>query len=453
MLNMKNIISEYSGNFIQFISTLNKVFENKFIMFFQIHYLEGFEYDINGYFKASNIIPEHLNVFFAHDLSATITLKFLCDIDTIYKSADCQLFFEQLKKLDNNYIFYLTPYENSTNIEKSLIIKCNYEIVFSIENNNLKIKFNYYNIDNSKYQKLEYEINKLFQAPVKLKELNKTFNSHSISLDTQSIKNAVNSAKSLMNKGECYLANITYTKTLNTKNEYQFPSSQDFFISWLNIFSRYGVYLNYDDIGISSFSPERFIMHKHNFILTEPIKGTLKSQHKIPTQDDAQCLWNNKKEIYEHTLVVDLLRHDLYKVCTPESVQVFKPFFTRLAGSLLQMQSFILGEVNEHFSLGECLEKLLPAGSITGTPKKRVCEIINNLEINKRGYYTGICGIRQTNGDFETLILIRSLFQGQLGLYFGVGAGITTLSDTEAEVAELFIKLNSIRPIFSRSSV
>ncbi len=380
-----------------------------------------------------------------------ITLKFLCHIDVIYSANEKQTFFDQLKKQDNNYIFYLTPYENSNNIEKSLILKCEYEIIFTIEQNKIKIHFNYYNIEKKLYKKLEIAIDKLFKTPLKINNLNMNANCQSIMLDTDSIKNSINSAKQLMTKGECYLANITYTKILKTDKNNRFPNSQEFFISWLNIFSRYAVYLNYNNIGISSFSPERFLYYKNNYLLTEPIKGTLKSPHKQPTLRDAENLWSNKKEIFEHTLVVDLLRHDLYKVCTPESVQVYKPFFTRLAGSLLQMQSFILGEVNKNFSLGECLEKLLPAGSITGTPKKRVCEIINNLEINKRGYYTGICGLRYPNGDFEALILIRSLFQGQLGLYFGVGAGITTLSDTAAELEELYIKLNSFRPIFSRS--
>ncbi len=158
-------------------------------------------------------------------------------------------------------------------------------------------------------------------------------------------------------------------------------------------------------------------------------------------------LWKNKKEIYEHVLVTDLIRNDLNAFCLPGSVEVYQPFRACVAGKLLQMQTSILGKKESSISLGDCLFSMLPAGSITGTPKKKVCDLIARYESNQRGYYTGVCGVQMPSGDFDSCVLIRSVYKGQQGVYVGVGAGITTLSDTNLEIEEFKLKLNSFMNI------
>ena len=259
-----------------------------------------------------------------------------------------------------------------------------------------------------------------------------------------------------MNQGDCYLANLTHTKTLSQN---KFISCESFLNAWFEIQSRYGVFFNFNrssqgedknkKIGLACFSPERFLYKNKNKLISEPIKGTLAYLGKNPTKKDAQSLWRNKKEIYEHTLVVDLIRNDLNYFCQPGSVGVYKPYWISIAGKLLQMQSYICGTINSKILLRDCFHSMLPAGSITGTPKKKVCEFIRHYETNSRGYYTGVCGLVEPNGNFDSCVLIRSLYQGQRGVYVGVGSGLTTLSQENLEIDEFKVKLKSFLQYFS----
>lgn len=454
MLILKNLLTEYFENFNQLIDILIKNFGNKFILYFQINDLEGFEYQNLENFVAQNNFPEHLSDFADSHLQPAITLKFFCQLQEIYAGFNAQAFYDELKRDQNKLLFYLTPYEDSVSSEKSIILESHFAITFKFQNNTLKETFYFSEDGNNILKNIQLEIKNLFRTPINGRKNIPSQNLEQCNYiaDPNTI-DAINKAKIHMQQGDCYLANIAYTKKLLENELKKFPTAHDFFASWLEIFSRFGVYLNYDNIGLASFTPERYLYYKNNYLLTEPIKGTFKTNNNIPSKQDAAALWNNKKEIYEHTLVVDLLRNDLHEFCKPASVQVVKPFFARIAGKLLQMQSFIFGEVEEDFTLGLCLEKSLPAGSITGTPKKRVCEIIRELETNRRGYYTGICGVKLPDGEFEAIILIRTLFQGNLGHYVGVGAGITTLSQTCSEYAELNIKFNSFLPIFTKANL
>lgn len=450
MLNLKKIVDEYSGNFDSLINELQTIFKHNFIMYFKVNSLSGFEFPYINNYLATNEIPKNFDFFFSNH-NSSIIFKFFCDLESIYQDLDEKKFFDFLKKSTLNNIFYLTPFSNFSE-EKYLIIKYKIEITVTLDTD--KVSFNIQNFDNENINlnNLEKNISAIFEAPFIRKNFYQKGNENISSLEKEEnqIKKAIDLAKMQMNKGECYLANIAYTKRLENSI---FPTPTEFFASWSQVLSRFAIYFNSNKIGIASFSPERFLQKIGNYLLTEPIKGTLKSEKKFPCQNDAKTLWDNKKEIYEHTMIVDLLRNDLYFVSKSDSVQVFKPFYARIAGSLLQMQSFIISELKENMSLGDCLEKMLPAGSISGTPKRRVCQLIHQLEENPRGYYTGICGFLQANGDFDSIILIRSLFKGELGIYVGVGAGITTLSNTDDEFNELNIKMNSFASFISGTLV
>jgi anthranilate/para-aminobenzoate synthase component I len=168
--------------------------------------------------------------------------------------------------------------------------------------------------------------------------------------------------------------------------------------------------------------------------------------------ESAKTLWSNAKEMQEHTMVVDLLRHDFNGVCVPGSVFVQRPFAIRTIGSLLQMQSDVWGIPQKNMSAGQILSQILPAGSVTGAPKKNVCAFIQQFESQSRGFYTGIFGVCEPAGDWETVVLIRSVYLGARGVYVGVGAGITTLSDPEQEWEEFCIKLKSFEDVFCAST-
>lgn len=441
---LRQNLEKYSENISLLINKLNYLFQDKILLHFQIYNCEGYDYNINSKFVATNSVPKNLENMISSSENY-ILLRFFCNTQELFSKNNHTEFCNELKNKYNCPIFFMTPYSDSYDIEESFIIKPNFEIQINISETNINIKFENYNENLSIFEKTKNECNHIFSISKKLKNKNIKKSDKKLVLN-ENLKNIISQAQNHMNKGDCYLANITSTNTFAKNNN--FISANDFYEAWLSIYSRFGIFYKDNKKALASFSPERFILLKNNLILTEPIKGTLKSDQARPTKQDASQIWSIKKEIYEHTLVIDLMRNDLYQVCTPESVTVYKPFFARISGSFIQMQSFIIGNIKNGTNLSTCLKLMLPAGSITGTPKKRVCEIISNLEANKRGYYTGISGIMEINGDFDTTILIRSIYMSERGVYYGVGAGITSLSDIDSEFEECELKLNSILPVF-----
>lgn len=189
------------------------------------------------------------------------------------------------------------------------------------------------------------------------------------------------------------------------------------------------------------FSPERFVQIKENQIATYPMKGTIDAN--LP--DAKEKILNNAKEMAEHTMVVDLLRNDLSIVASKVRVESFRYLDKIKAGEkeLLQVSSKIVGNLEEnwHEHLGELLAKTLPAGSITGTPKKKTIEILKEVEGYERGYYCGIFGIYDGES-LDSAVMIRFIEQNSAGeLHYKSGGGITCDSDAFSEYQELIDKI------------
>ncbi len=251
--------------------------------------------------------------------------------------------------------------------------------------------------------------------------------------------------------GDCYLANLTTRVALPGVSSLPGPAAHLARCAAKGV--RFGAYVvGSDGDGVLLSSPERFVRTTadgHAF--TEPIKGTRPSG-ALPALGEAQALWASLKETAELVLVTDLLRNDLNSVCEPGSVAVRAPFFVREAGGLLQMQSTPFGRLRSgRREPHEFLPSLLPAGSVSGTPKKRVREILATLEPEERGYYTGIVGWQAADGSFDSGVCIRSLCRDGRGVSVGVGAGITTLSEARAEIREFVWKLSSVRRFWEDS--
>ncbi|MEY3220493.1 MAG: hypothetical protein RIT27_1850 [Pseudomonadota bacterium] len=188
------------------------------------------------------------------------------------------------------------------------------------------------------------------------------------------------------------------------------------------------------------FSPERFIKIENNRIKTYPMKGTIDAS----LENAEQLLLKDQKEFAEHTMVVDLLRNDLSMVSKNVKVTRFR-FLDRInAGSkeLLQMSSEIIGnlENNWHCKLGDILLKLLPAGSISGTPKIKTLELIRKVEHCPRGFFTGIAGYFDGNV-LDSTVMIRFIEQQNGRFFYKSGGGITIDSNIENEYKELLQKV------------
>lgn len=188
------------------------------------------------------------------------------------------------------------------------------------------------------------------------------------------------------------------------------------------------------------FSPERFIKITDNQISTYPMKGTIDAS--IPHAE--HIILNDEKEKAEHVMVVDLLRNDLSMVSKQVRVEQFRYVEKIQAGEkeLLQVSSKITGNLEEnwHENVGNIIAKLLPAGSISGTPKRSSMEIIERVEGYNRGYFTGIFGIYDGQS-LESAVMIRFLEKTEDGYLFKSGGGITLLSEAEKEYDELCDKV------------
>ncbi|NQY23987.1 MAG: aminodeoxychorismate synthase component I [Campylobacteraceae bacterium] len=188
------------------------------------------------------------------------------------------------------------------------------------------------------------------------------------------------------------------------------------------------------------FSPERFIEIKKNKISTYPMKGTIDAN--LPNAKTR--ILGDLKEMAEHTMVVDLLRNDLSMVSSNVRVNTFRYIDKINAGNkeLLQISSKISGNLESSWrnNIGDILDKLLPAGSITGCPKINTVKILKNVEAYERGYYTGICGVFDGE-NLDTFIMIRFIEKSKEDLFYKSGGGITCDSDVSSEYKELEDKI------------
>ncbi|MCT7494559.1 aminodeoxychorismate synthase component I [Aliarcobacter cryaerophilus] len=195
-----------------------------------------------------------------------------------------------------------------------------------------------------------------------------------------------------------------------------------------------------DDLDFVCFSPEKFIDIKDNKIYTYPMKGTIDTN----LTDAKNILLNSKKELAEHTMVVDLLRNDLGKVANNIKVEEFRTFSKIVTKDreLFQTSSIISGDLQNNWQekIGDILLNILPAGSITGTPKKSTIEILKNIENYDRGFYSGIFGIFD-GINLQSFVLIRFIENINNELFYKSGGGITSDSIAKEEYEELLNKV------------
>lgn len=184
------------------------------------------------------------------------------------------------------------------------------------------------------------------------------------------------------------------------------------------------------------FSPEKFISIKDSYINTYPMKGTIDAS----IADAKEKILCDAKELAEHTMIVDLLRNDLSMVSKDVKVEEFRYVETIDAGEreLLQVSSHISGFVGEewHERVGDILQKLLPAGSISGAPKKKTLEIIKEIESYERSFFSGIFGVYDGES-FDSGVMIRFVEKCVDGYIYKSGGGITLDSDALQEYHEL----------------
>jgi len=188
------------------------------------------------------------------------------------------------------------------------------------------------------------------------------------------------------------------------------------------------------------FSPETFVKTSNGKIFSYPMKGTIDAS--VP--DALNVILNDTKEMAEHSTIVDLIRNDLSMVSTDVKVDKFR-YSDKIRtnfGELLQISSEISGTLPQDYNTipGDILFNLLPAGSVTGAPKKKTVEIIIDSEGYDRGFYTGVFGYYDGK-ELDSSVMIRFIESEEGGLFFKSGGGITAYSNAEDEYNELIKKI------------
>ncbi|MGX1114249.1 para-aminobenzoate synthetase component 1 [Pseudoalteromonas sp. MBR-15] len=207
-------------------------------------------------------------------------------------------------------------------------------------------------------------------------------------------------------------------------------------------------YINHPDGAILSISPERFIAINQGKIETKPIKGTLPRLAKH-ADDEAQALrlQQSEKDRAENVMIVDLLRNDLGKVAKPGSVTVPALFAIESFPAVHHLVSTVRAELAHGKDAVDQIHAAFPGGSITGAPKIRAMEIIEELEPHRRSVYCGSIGYLSACGNMDTSITIRTLVCHKGTIYCWAGGGIVADSQVDLEYQETYDKVNKILPL------
>ena len=242
-------------------------------------------------------------------------------------------------------------------------------------------------------------------------------------------KKAFDKIQDNIRAGNTYLLNLTFP----TKIETNLSLKEIFLLSK----AKYKLLFN-DRFVV--FSPETFIQIFNGRIYSYPMKGTIDAD--IPNARNV--ILNDVKETAEHNTIVDLIRNDLSIVSNNVTVEKYRYIDELVTNDkrLLQVSSVISGDLPENYKeiLGDIIFSLLPAGSISGAPKKKTVRIINDTESYERGYYTGIMGYFDGE-NFDSAVMIRFIEKKNECLIYKSGGGITYLSDPRSEYEELIKKV------------
>ena len=243
--------------------------------------------------------------------------------------------------------------------------------------------------------------------------------------------------KDYMLEGDCYQVNLT--------QRFSSPCEGDPWTAYCELRrinpAPFSAFMNFPDVQVLSSSPERFIKVEDHWVETKPIKGT-RRRHPEEAIDQALIddLQNSPKDRAENVMIVDLLRNDIGKSCIPGSVKVPKLFAIESYATVHHLVSTVIGKLTHDKTAIDILKSCFPGGSITGAPKIRSMEIIEELEPHRRGIYCGSIAYIGFDGNMDSNIAIRTLVHNQGEIRFWAGGGIVRDSVMEDEYQECFDK-------------
>jgi anthranilate/para-aminobenzoate synthase component I len=221
---------------------------------------------------------------------------------------------------------------------------------------------------------------------------------------------------------------------------------------WQNRYnpSPYSAYIDAGDFQVVSASPEMFITVNGRIISTKPVKGTRRrfddttNEAKILNDENLRQLFNSAKEKAELNMIIDLERNDIARLCKPGTRNVTQPRTIETCPTVYHAVATISGKLRDNVNFCDILKAMFPGGSITGAPKIRAMQIINEIEPTARGIYTGSIGYVGLNGNVCLNIAIRTVIIKNNVAYVQTGGGIVADSDAQAEYDETIIKARAL---------
>ncbi|MGB0894965.1 MAG: aminodeoxychorismate synthase component I [Parashewanella sp.] len=246
--------------------------------------------------------------------------------------------------------------------------------------------------------------------------------------------------------GDCYQINLTQRFSANY--------SGDEWAAYTRLRSKnkgpFSAFIRLPQHTVLSISPERFIQRHGDFIETKPIKGTLpRNTDPLLDKQAAEQLRNSTKDRAENLMITDLLRNDLGKVAKAGSVKVPSLFEIESFPAVHHLVSTVTAVLRDDLDATDILHSSFPGGSITGAPKFRAMEIIEELEPSRRSIYCGSIGYISQHGIMDTSITIRTLLTEKQTIYCWAGGGIVADSNVDCEYQESFDKVSKILPILT----
>lgn len=248
---------------------------------------------------------------------------------------------------------------------------------------------------------------------------------------------AIKKIKKYIYEGDVYQVNLS--------QRFYFEGKFDPFYIYYNLreknYGAFHAFIKLKDSYIISTSPELFLFNKKNRLITRPIKGTIgRNKNKEEDEKNKNFLMNDPKCRSELLMIVDLERNDFAKICIPDSVNVRKLFEIEEYSSVYHLVSTIEGVLKNDVKFKDIIKATFPGGSITGAPKLNAIRIIEELEKDPRGIYTGSIGFVSNNFNMEFNIAIRTLIVEKDIAYYNVGGGIVWDSKEEDEYEETLAK-------------
>jgi para-aminobenzoate synthetase component I len=269
-------------------------------------------------------------------------------------------------------------------------------------------------------------------------------------MDKAAYTRAFQRIKHYLKEGDCYQVNLSQRFVASCEGDawaaYQLLREMNA--------APFSAYLNFPEAQILSSSPERFLQLVNGRVETKPIKGT-RPRKAYPASDWQQIdlLRNSPKDRAENLMIVDLLRNDLSKTCKTGSVKVPALFAVESYTTVHHLVSTVTGLLAEGQHALDLLKSCFPGGSITGAPKIRAMEVIEELELSRRGVYCGAIGYMGFDGNMDSNIAIRTLVHSNGTIRFWAGGGIVNDSDVEEEYQECFDKAAALLKLLNKLKV